>query len=171
MPSNVKQKAARSHEEALRTVCASCWKKSKNVRSVSDKVAGLICQFVYKDYDKSNGFHPTVVCTGCQATLSYLDKVNNSQSSRYLQYFPNQNTLYLQDPDETKRNLPKTPPYEELIAPGPGTRSSSISKCVCKICEIARMLYVDYRTHAKTYSSAPGHPLPIAYHCAPSVSP
>ena len=119
MPYNVKQKAARSHEEALRTVCASCWKKSKNVRSVSDKVAGLICQFVYKDYDKSNGFHPTVVCTGCQATLSYLDKVNNSQSSRYLQYFPNQNTLYLQDPDETKRNLPKTPPYEELKATGP----------------------------------------------------
>ena len=94
MPSNVKQKAARTHEEALRTVCASCWKKSKNVRSVSDKVAGFIQQFVYKDYDKSNGFHPTVVCTGCHYTLSNLDKVGMSLNK--ISYnFSNYKTLCL----------------------------------------------------------------------------
>ena len=75
MPPFVVQKAPRSHHEALSKLCASCWRKPKNVRGVSDKVADLIRQFVYKDYCKSNGYHPTVVCTGCQQTLSDLAKV------------------------------------------------------------------------------------------------
>ena len=76
MPPFAKQKdSARTHQEALGIVCAACWRKPKNVRGVSDRVAGLIRQFVYKDYSKSNGYHPTAVCTGCQQTLSDLAKV------------------------------------------------------------------------------------------------
>ena len=75
MPPFVKQKAARTHTESLKTVCAACWRKPKNVRNVSDRVEELIRQFVFKDYSKSNGYHPSVVCTGCQQTLSDLAKV------------------------------------------------------------------------------------------------
>ena len=75
MPPFAKKGGARTHQEALRIVCAACWRKPKNVRGVSDRVADLIRQFVFKDYSKSNGYHPTVVCTGCQQTLSDLAKV------------------------------------------------------------------------------------------------
>ena len=75
MPPFAKQKVARTHLEALKTVCAACWRKQQNVRGVSDRVETLIRQFVFKDYSKSNGYHPTVVCTGCQQTLSDLAKV------------------------------------------------------------------------------------------------
>ena len=75
MPPYVKQRTARTHQEALKTVCAACWRKPKQVRGVSDRVSELLRQFVFKDYDKSNGFHPTVVCIGCQKTLSDLAKV------------------------------------------------------------------------------------------------
>ena len=78
MPPFVKKKVSRTHQDSLRTVCAACWRKPKDVRGVSDRFAELICRFVYKDYSKSNGLHPTVVCVGCQKTLSDMAKVRNS---------------------------------------------------------------------------------------------
>lgn len=75
MPPIVKQKVARTHQEALKRVCAACWRKPANVRSVSDRVADQICQFVFKNYSASNGYHPSVICVGCQKALSDLAKV------------------------------------------------------------------------------------------------
>ena len=140
MPPFVKQKVARTHQEALRIVCAACFRKPKEVRPVSDKFEQLICQFVYKDYSKSNGFHPTVVCVGCQKTLSDIAK----------------------NPENPKRHLPKTPKYDELKAPGPETRSSSNTQCVCQICVIARMLIGDYKKHVKEQSNPVGAPKIVA---------
>ena len=75
MPPFVKKKVARSPQDALKTVCAACWRKPAKVSGVSDRVADQIRQFVFKDYSKSNGYHPSVVCAGCQKTLSDLAKV------------------------------------------------------------------------------------------------
>ena len=78
MPPFLKKKVPRTHQDSLRTVCAACWRKPKDIRGVSDRFAELICRFVYKDYSKSNGLHPTVVCVGCQKTLSDMAKVRYS---------------------------------------------------------------------------------------------
>ena len=75
MPPFVKKEAARSHSENLAVVCAVCWRKNKNVRSVSEKVCEQIKQFVFSDYSSSNGFHPTAICDGCRNTLSDVSKV------------------------------------------------------------------------------------------------
>ena len=50
MPPFVKKKVARSHQDALKTVCAACWRKPAKVSGVSDRVADQIRQFVFKDY-------------------------------------------------------------------------------------------------------------------------
>ena len=55
MPPVAKKKMARTHLDSLQTVCAACWKKTKNVRSVTDKMADLITQFVFSGYNSRNG--------------------------------------------------------------------------------------------------------------------
>ena len=78
MPPVAKQKFARSHPDALLVVCAACWRKNKNVRSISDNLAELIRKHVYKDFNLKNGYHPTVVCDGCRKAISDLEKVGAS---------------------------------------------------------------------------------------------
>ena len=75
MPPVAKQKFARSNEDSLLVVCAACWRKNKNVRSITDNMAELIRKHVYKDFTLRNGYHPSVVCDGCRKTISDLEKV------------------------------------------------------------------------------------------------
>ena len=75
MPPVAKQKFARSHEDSLLVVCAACWRKNKNVRSITDNMAELIRKHVYKDFTLRNGYHPSVVCDGCRKTISDFEKV------------------------------------------------------------------------------------------------
>ena len=76
----VKQKASRSHDDSLLVVCAGCWRKSKDVRKISDTMADLIRKYVYKEFSLSNSYHPRVVCDGCRKTIADLEKV------RYLMF-------------------------------------------------------------------------------------
>ena len=74
MPPVSKHKA-RSHQDSLKIVCAACWRKKKTVSNISEKMADLTRKFVFDGYNKTNGYHPTVLCDGCRKTLSDLDKV------------------------------------------------------------------------------------------------
>ena len=74
-PVNKNKKVARTHGDSLLIVCAVCWRKKGSVRPVTDKMSGLICQFVFEDYSKDNGVHPSVICDGCRKTLGDIDKV------------------------------------------------------------------------------------------------
>ena len=136
MPPVAKQKVARNHKESLESVCAACWRKSKSLRSVSERFSEYLCKFIFEGYSKTNGYHPTVICCSCQKALSTF--ANSTESSGC--------------------KLPPTPPYIELAPLGPATRSSADIPCPCKICVIARMKNSDYVAHAKTQSNPIGRP-------------
>ena len=75
MPSKQIFRVPKTHGDALKSVCACCWRKKGPMRDVLDKVSDQLKRFIYSEYNKESDIHPVVICDSCRVTLSYLDKV------------------------------------------------------------------------------------------------
>ena len=75
MPPVKKFRVAKTHGDSLNTICAACWRKKGSVRPVTEKLAELLCQFVYSDYSREGRIHPSVICDVCRITITGLEKV------------------------------------------------------------------------------------------------
>ena len=65
----VKSVMARTHSEALKAVCAACWRKKGSMRGVTDQLEALIIKYIFDGYNKDNGVHPCFICDICRITL------------------------------------------------------------------------------------------------------
>ena len=64
---------ARTHEEARAVVCCVCGRKvvarKGGFPCVSDRLANLVCKYVYENFSVQNSYHPTAICGTCRVTL------------------------------------------------------------------------------------------------------
>ena len=86
-PVNKNNAVARTHSDSLSVICAVCWRKQGSVRKVSEKIEELVKEHVFGDYQRDNGFHPSVICDGCRKTLLDISKV-------YKLLFPSNHILF-----------------------------------------------------------------------------
>ena len=108
-------------------VCGVCTRKAAKLIPISDTVLLFIQDYHFKDYNRSE--YPSVICMSCDATLRYIDK--------------------LEDGEIPIRRLPDIEDYESKKAPRV-TRASASGVCGCFWCKIDRMNGLEYKRHKES---------------------
>ena len=98
-----KQDKSKSHGDNLTSVCAACWRKKGSLQAVTESVADLICQYVYTEYKRDNGIHPSVICDGCRKTLRDIREVQ--MNKYYIKFFLIYIYVLFSEPSESKRSF------------------------------------------------------------------
>ena len=128
-------------------VCGVCTRKAANLIAISDTVLIFIKDYVYKDYNRYE--YPSVICMSCDATLRYIDK--------------------LEDGEIPIRRLPDITDYESKRAPPRVTRSSTCGDCGCFWCTIDKMNGLEYKRHKESVrpiTKAKAQPKKTVVRCA-----
>ena len=123
--------SAKTHSDCLNII----FQYAGGKKAVSDTVSDLIIKYVYEGYERDGGVHPKVICDGCRKTLS--DIHNN--------------------PDDSQRHLPPTPPYHLLVeVVGCVTRSKAVDNCLCELGKIGMMKCQEYLNYEKLHCNKKG---------------
>ena len=128
-------------------VCGVCTRKAANLIAISDTVLIFIKDYVYKDYNRYE--YPSVICMSCDATLRYIDK--------------------LEDGEIPIQRLPDITDYESKRAPPRVTRSSTSGDCGCFWCTIDKMNGLEYKRHKESVrpvTKAKAQPKKTVVRCA-----
>ena len=113
--------------QARTRVCGVCTRKAAKLIAISDTVLLFIQDYHFKDYNRSE--YPSVICMSCDATLRYIDK--------------------LEDGEIPIRRLPDIKDYESKKAPRV-TRASASGVCGCFWCKIDKMNGLEYNRHKES---------------------
>ena len=63
--------------QARTRVCGVCTRKAAKLIAISDTVLLFIQDYHFKDYNRSE--YPSVICMSCDATLRYIDKLEDGE--------------------------------------------------------------------------------------------
>ena len=118
--------------KARTRVCGVCTRKAANMRNISDNLLTLIQDYHYTGYNKDD--FPSVICVSCDATLRYLDK--------------------LEEGEIPIRRLPNITDYVSKRMPRL-TRASAAAECDCFWCNIYKMNGLDYKRHRESVRLVP----------------
>ena len=65
----------KGHEDFRRAICGICWRKPKDLQSISPAVLSLIKTHCYPEYDLANKALPLSACKSFVRTVKIVDKV------------------------------------------------------------------------------------------------
>ena len=75
----------KDHDACVRSVCAGCGSKAREMRDVTEASASLLRRFVFAGYELKTAdqlasgaqqVHPTALCPNCRLTLAAFNKVS-----------------------------------------------------------------------------------------------
>ena len=84
MPSTKK-----SHEEFRLLVCGICWRKPKDLQTITPVVLDLIRRFCWSEYELEDKALPLAACKSCVKALKVIEQVTkNKHNNIYkIQFF------------------------------------------------------------------------------------
>ena len=66
---------AKGHEEARQTICCICFRKQKELRTVTSVIETQICELICNTFSVKDSKFPTVICRNCSLAISAHTKV------------------------------------------------------------------------------------------------